>query len=194
MRGKALVEVFEAEAPRARAVFGFDLSLRRPGFCFLPPWWHPQDPWSGVEVEAVEEEKDAGATRLLRIVEAAECFIESRWLREPRSIAPACFVEQHAFGMSGGAYALERAELVGAVKVMVRMRWTVETIPIVAASARKLLLGPQRRMSTREWKPFIQASFREMGAPEAWGEDERDAACIANAGRHAIGLPCLAFG
>ena len=77
---------------------------------------------------------------------------------------------------------------------MVLRRWGVAVIPIVASSARKLLFGPQRRMSTREWKLFIHASFREMGAPGTWGEDERDAFCVANAGRHLLGAPCLAHG
>ena len=186
------------EEPPHRAFVGLDLSLRRPGFCFLLPGWRPQDPWQGVRVEAVDEVKDAGSERLLRITRAVERFIVAVWLSGEHPRAPAVFVEQHAFGMAKGSYALERAELVGAVKVMVREHWEVETIPIVASSARKLLFGPVKRVQVSKenggWKPFIEAGLREMGAPEEWGEDERDAFCIANAGRHLLGLPCLAYG
>lgn len=179
-------------APPHRGIVGLDLSLRRPGVCGLSGSWSPVDPWANVDVEAFPEVKDTGSKRLLRITQGVEGFVE-KLAGDPRR-PPAVFVEQHAFGMAGGSFALERAELVGAVKVMVLRRWGVEVIPIVASSARKLLFGPQRRMSTREWKPFIHASFREMGAPGPWGEDERDAFVIANAGRHLLGAPCLASG
>lgn len=176
-----------------RSVVGLDLSLRRPGFCLLPAHWQPQSPWWGVQVAAVDEVKDAGSKRLLRIVDEVYAFIHSR-LSAP---SPAVFVEQHAYGMANGSYALERAELVGAVKVMVRQRWHVEVIPVVASSARKLLFGPVKRVQVSKenggWKPFIEAAFIEMGN-ELSGEDERDAFVIANAGRHLLGLPCLASG
>jgi hypothetical protein len=186
----------EDEGKQGPSVFGLDLSLRAPAWVFLPPNWNPRDPWRGVTSQVVQMKKadeDAGAKRLDRIVRTLEDFIETRWpvwaFNPPR-----VFVEQHAFGMATGAYALERAELVGAVKVMVMQRWSVETIPIVASGARKLLFGPQKRMTSKEWKQFIAARFAEMNDAPAWGEDERDAFVIANSARHLLGRPCLAFG
>ena len=178
------------------SVFGLDLSLRAPAWVFLPPNWDPLDPWRGVTSQVVQVKKadeDAGAKRLSRIVRAFEDFVDTRWSVTTLT-PPRVFVEQHAFGMASGAYALERAELVGAVKVLVMQRWKVETLPIVASGARKLMFGPQKRMKSKEWKQFIAARFAEMDDAPRWGDDERDAFVVGNGGRHLLGLPCLASG
>jgi hypothetical protein len=178
-----------------RIVIAFDLSLRRPGWCALSPDWDPRDPWKRIEAEAYEPGKVAGAKRLDMIVSAAACFSNVAWNRTNLSVPPAFGVEQHAFGMSRGAYALERAELVGALKVMVYRRWGVEVLPVVASSARKLIFGPTKKTQTggkNGWKRFIEARFVDMGAPTLWGEDERDAIVIGNALLHHMGRPCLA--
>ena len=65
-----------------------------------------------VTVEAFPEVKDTGSKRLLRITQWVEGSVE-KLAGNPRR-PPAVFVEQHAFGMAGGSFALERAGSSGA--------------------------------------------------------------------------------
>jgi hypothetical protein len=166
------------------SVLGLDLSLRRTAAVCIPAnwdhewsrvWWHVPD--SG---ETPHNPREA-IVRMLKIASAVCFFAQTQ---EAEHI----FVEGHAFSMGGGAYALERAELVGVVKAALFGDGHTVT-PIVASSARKLLFG---KLPAKGAKVAAFTRLRAMGCPFAWKDDEADAFVIANAGRHALGLPCLA--
>jgi hypothetical protein len=182
----------------SRVCIGLDLSIRSPGIVALPWDWRPGD-WGSVYAVSMKERKGiAGARRLHEIGRFIFDRVRDGWLTRAKFGAhpspPAIAIEQHAFAMASGAYALERAELVGVVKERIFDAFGVETIPIVASSARKLLLGRMPRMSRKEWKLLLLDSFTKFGAPFAGQEDCVDAAVIANALRYRIGLTCLSSG
>ena len=169
------------------AVLGLDLSLRGSGAVVLRGAWDPADPWVGFTHHRFTEEGTLeGAARRSAISLAV-------WRLAVREGVGRSFVEEHSFSKGLLKHAFARAELVGAVKEALWSTGHLDTVPVVASGARKLLFGAQRRMNSKEWKRFIEAGFTEMGAPPM-DEDSRDAFVIANAGRHALGLPCLSCG
>jgi hypothetical protein len=168
-------------------VLGLDLSLRGAGAVVLPGDWDPRRPNAGVVAHRFTQEgKLEGRHRQAAIVRGI-------WQLAVRHGVTDSYVEEHSFSKGLMSHAYARAELVGAVKNELWTSLAIETVPVVASSARKLLFGPQRRMNTKEWKQFIAAGFQEMGL-DLPDEDTRDAAVVANAGRHRLGLLCLSVG
>ena len=96
------------------------------------------------------------------------------------------FVEGYAFGSQNAREAL--AELGGVVKHDLYTMHLLVT-PIVAASARKTLLGkvPSKKTSGIAVKDYVNEKLARMGA-KFDTMDEGDAYIIANAGRAALGL------
>ena len=169
------------------AVLGLDLSLRGAGAVVLPGCWDPSRPNAGVVAHRFTEEgRLEGRERQAAIVRGV-------WRLAVQQAVKWAFVEEHSFSKGLMKHAYARAELVGAVKNDLWSQLGIEVVPVVASSARKLLFGPQRRMTSREWKQFIQAGFGDMGL-DLPDEDTRDAMVVANAGRHVRGLVCLSAG
>jgi hypothetical protein len=162
-------------------VLGLDLSLSRSAAVVMPvPGFERVHAW-------VAETDYRGQVLLHRMAKWIDLVAEE-------SGATSAFFEQHVI-MRGAvlqAHALERIELVGALKLTLARRG-IPVIAVVASSARKLLFGKLPRMKRPEIKKFVRHELRRMGAPETIlaGEDEADAFVIANAGRHALGLPCF---
>lgn len=175
------------------AVIGLDLSLRGSGVVVLPSEWDPKKPWHDLSFARLGEEgKKEGFMRVSGIVGYVEQMVEQCISVGARNRTKV-FVEEHAFSMGLQKYAYARAELVGAVKHALWGGYGIETYPVVASHARKLLFGKMPRMARKEWKKVIEVELGKMGAPFE-DEDCRDAFLIANAGREELRLPCLAFG
>jgi hypothetical protein len=172
-------------------VAGFDLSLTGPALVVLGPGWSPVSPMRGLDAHDLSMGKEARLSARIRgIVKHALLALSPHWDQESNDVR--VFVEQHAFA-SMGSYALERAELVGALEYALREEFGLSTGRVVASSARKLVFGKMPRMRTKEWKKYIELELPKMGV-EIDDEDQRDAFVVANAGRYELGLPCLAHG
>ena len=165
-----------------------DLSLTGSAIVLLPADWSPGD-WRGIGWERFAEEgKLRGQARPSAIAKAVVSFVRKVEGEEP----PTVFVEQHSFGAKSNSV-FDRAELVGAVKHELYTRFGIGVVPIVASHARKVLLGKLPRMTSKEVKAVIKIDLAKMGC-ELPDEDSRDAFICANAGRHELGLTCLAAG
>jgi hypothetical protein len=175
------------------AVIGLDLSLRGSGVVVLPSEWNPKTPWRDLTYARLGEQgKLDGFHRVAGIVGYVEQVVERSTSLEKRRRTKV-FVEEHAFSMGLQKYAYARAELVGAVKHALWGGYGIETFPVVASHARKLLFGKMPKMSRKEWKKVIEIELGKMGAPFE-DEDTRDAFLICNAGLEALRMPCLAHG
>ncbi len=171
----------------AGCVLGLDLSLRGSAAVLLHHDWDAARPWERISTERFGDEGELGGQeRVEGIVEGILKLCSGRRVGH-------AFVEEHAFNMSAGKHFVARAELVGAAKHRLFVEVDVEVIPVVASSARKLLFGPLPRMDRKTGKAFIKDQLAKMGSPFP-DEDSRDAFLVANAGRHSLGLPCLAHG
>jgi hypothetical protein len=181
-------------AVEERAVVGLDLSEKASAAVWLPARWQPGD-WRSIVAETfdAEAEQEAGGYRRIYVVACAvRGFVEAVWRRDPHRF-PAVFVEQYGFSYGSSRAVTGLAELGGSVRFTLRERHKAAVHPLVASSARKLLFGPQRRMARKEWKALVAVELGRMGCPLD-DEDQRDAFVVANAARHALGLPCLAHG
>lgn len=155
-------------------IIGMDLSLRRSALVGLR-----DSSLEDARVVVIEPEGLDGVARIVEIVRQVKEFV---------SYSPSenvhAYVEQHAFHMATGSYALERAELVGAVKVALATRG-IAVCPVVASSARKLFFGKLPRMKREVYKKFLVHEFGKLGLGERFPkDDECDAALIANWGHH----------
>jgi len=174
-----------------RPVVGLDLSPTSTGAVWLPPGWTPGD-WGSVVSDTFDAE---GELRdLFQEALAVLDFVESVWRRVPAEF-PVVFHEQYAFSKGGSSRAIQQHELGGMVKFALRDRHAARAHPVVASSARKLIFGPTKKAwvaGPKGWKKYIEAELASMGCPLS-DPDQRDALICANAGRHALGLPCLAW-
>ena len=182
-----------ARAVAERPVIGFDFSPTSTGAVWLPPGWTPGD-WSSIVADTFDTEAEAGD--LYAQACAALDFVDSTWMRTPAKF-PTIFYEQYAFSRGNSSRSIQQHELGGMVKFALRDKHAVVVAhAVVASGARKLLFGPTKRAQvagSKGWKKFIEAELARMGCPLG-SADERDAFVAANAGRHALGLPCLAHG
>ena len=170
-------------------VAGFDLSLTGPALVVLGPGWSPVSPMRGLDAHDLSLGKEARLSARIRgIVKKALLALSPHWDQESNDVR--AFVEQHAWA-SKGSYALERAELVGALEYALREEFGLSAGRIHPGSARKLLFGKMPKMSSKEWKKSIGHELPKMGV-EIDGEDERDAFVVCNFARYELGLPCLA--
>jgi hypothetical protein len=103
------------------------------------------------------------------------------------------FIEEYAFRQGGLSSASLLREIGGVVKLKLWQELGLGCIPIVAASARKLLCGtvPSKKTTGIEVKDFVGQFLRKAGASFS-SDDESDAFVIANAGLHRLGYPALA--
>ena len=176
----------EEMRPTSLCVMGLDLSLRGSAAVVLPKGWNPAKPWEGISFERFGEPgKLEGEERVDAIVQRVAFLMGEHDVDR-------VFVEQYAFSFSANAITAI-AELVGVVKHYVWTHHLTKVVPIVASSARKTFFGPLPRMSRKEVKAFIAHELDKLGAPFA-NEDTRDAFLVGNAGRHKLGLVCLASG
>jgi hypothetical protein len=166
---------------------GLDLSLRRTAIAVVRSGRRKSNLFDNAHVVVIEGGERIGTPRIAYIVGEIRKEVVAEVVTD-------AFVEQHAFSMGKGSYALERAELVGAVKYMLLTDFGIEAVPVVASSARKLLFGKLPRMASKEIKRFVVNEFRKMGAPESWKDDECDAMAIVNYGRGELGLPVWSVG
>ena len=166
---------------KSGGVMGLDLSLRGAGLVVLEAGWVPGY-WKHVRYERFTEQgKREGDERVEGIVLG---------ICAQMSGVSHVFVEEHSFAMALGAYALARAELVGAVRWEMRRQFGLPVRPIVASSARKILFGKLPRMVSKETKALIGYELGKMGAPFP-DEDTRDAFVVANAGWSRLGRTAI---
>ena len=178
--------VYQVQHSTSLCVMGLDLSLRGSAAVVLPKGWNPAKPWEGISFERFGEPgKLEGEERVDAIVERVAFLMAAHDVDR-------VFIEQYAFSFSANAITAI-AELVGVVKHYVWTHHLTTVVPIVASSARKTFFGPLPRMSRKEVKAFIGFELDKLGAPFA-NEDTRDAFLVGNAGRHKLGLVCLASG
>lgn len=196
-------------------VIGLDLSLKRPAAVCIPAgWkigdWDELDWWAGDEVPGVDDHGDdvGRCKRLIWISDQVLNFVINR------NVSHHVFAEDYAFSQSGPT-ARKLAENAGVTRVeLYRYGRVMRTV--VAASARKLLLG---KCPQQDQKLIVQAALYRAGAPVSekivrkyvpeyrapkigghprpgrglWGEDECDAFVVANWGRSEIGLTGLSL-
>jgi Holliday junction resolvasome RuvABC endonuclease subunit len=97
------------------------------------------------------------------------------------------FVENYAFSRSSSSVT-KLAELGGAIRVLFRMRDLVLR-PVVASSARKLLLG---KLPRKNAKVAVQQALYAHGAL-FHNDDECDAYVVANFGMSELGLTAMSL-
>lgn len=170
------------------AVVGLDLSLTGPAAVAIPPRW-VIGMWSALyawtrEYPPIKEGYEVGrAARLVEISAAVEEFILQVSVR--RSCPVVVYVENYAFQKRSSSVT-KLAELGGAVRARLYQRAPgLVPIPVVAASARKLLLG---KLPQKEQKYAVQAAVFAAGAPKEWTEDVVDAFVVSNAGLSDLGF------
>lgn len=171
------------------AVVGLDLSLTRPAACRIPGDWEVGD-WSRVVVASWEPAVPRGdgidfeRARIERLVEIADrvrAFVEMgarspgdrEVVVEPR--VDAVGIESYAYSSSSSSVT-KLAELGGVVRVSL-FSYGIVPVPVVAASARKLLLGKLPRADQKAW---VQAALKRARAPFWEDDDQADAFCVAN--------------
>lgn len=166
-------------------VVGLDLSLTAPAACLIPSGWQIGD-WADLEVAAwsppAPEEPDnldALYRRLSWITSAVVEFCARR-------ARPVVAVEQYAFSRSSSSVT-KLAELGGCVRVALWQDGIVAR-PLVAASARKLLLGKLPRKGAKD---ATQIALWGAGCPKAWSGDVLDAFACANLALSDLGVPAL---
>lgn len=183
---------------RAPVVLGLDLSLGAPAACVLSSMWKPgywllkSACWKSEIDEFMKARLDNGwpieRARIERLDFIAKRVAQFARLNNATSMNNAAiFVEGYAFGSQNAREAL--AELGGVVKLFLLKDLGIVVRPIVAASARKTLLGkvPSKKTSGVEVKDYVNEKLARMGA-RFKTMDEGDAFVIANAGRAALGL------
>jgi Holliday junction resolvasome RuvABC endonuclease subunit len=181
--GKFLETGTRQPPKKSACVLGLDLSLRGSAAVVLPKGWNPADPWKGIVFKRFGE---SGSLEGIKRTDAVVADIDA--IMSGHSV-DRVYLEQYAFSFSANAIT-HIAELVGVIKWYVWQHYLTEVVPIVASSARKTFFGKLPRMERKVLKAFIGFELDKLGAPFA-NEDTRDAFCIANAGRFALGLPCL---
>lgn len=157
-------------------IVGLDLSLRAAAACAIPfNWDHDLD---NVQMEIFGEKLGTDATPLdyiQRIVTIADGVLAFCQRVQARKV----YVEAYAFSQ-GGRNATQLAELGGAVKSRLYDEWGIAACPIVASSARKILL---QKLPRSDIKKFVTNNVKRLGGRAlGWTHDEIDALVIANAG------------
>lgn len=159
-------------------VVGLDISLQCAAACAVPVDWALD--WAKVSWMTVGGglTKDASPRDRVRRVQeiASEVALFVKTLSLLTAVPPDVMIEQYAFGQSHMAHSL--GEVGGAVKVAIFERTGLVTVPVVASSARKVLLGKCPK-STKEAKAKVLAFLESAGAtcPNA---DAGDAYAVAN--------------
>lgn len=82
------------------------------------------------------------------------------------------------------------ARLRGAIDVETRRRLCLEVQPVNVSAARKLLLGPIKKLDRKQAKKIVLARWQAAGAPVA-DDAQADAMTIANYALHLRGKECL---
>jgi len=174
-------------------VMGLDLSLTAPAAVVLPARWRPgtwrmpSACWAAKIALFVHEERERAD------FEPARWALLSNWVLDFARVRGAThvFVEDYAFAARRTA-GRALAEFGGVVKYNFWNRQQIVVQPVVAASARKTLLGhvPSKKTSGVEVKDYVNEKLARMGAKFAT-MDEGDAFIVANHGRYLLGLPYI---
>lgn len=180
-----------AEARLGPGVVGLDLSLTRPGACFLPTRWQVGD-WAPVAVarwQYTDETENWPEGALDRQYDRLDYYADKVCTFVREHAARYAYVEEYAFSKRlQGQRAL--AELGGVVRRDLYLLG-VTLVPVTASAARKVLLGRNPQGKDQKLQTHLKLFGKRCGAPKTWCEDEADAFCIANYGRTELGLPAL---
>jgi hypothetical protein len=161
-------------------VIGLDLSLTQAAACSVPVGWNLD--WSrvrwmtaggGLKREATPKER---IERLRDIADALASFV----VKTPGFSTGGVIhlmVEQYTFGTSFGAHSA--GEIGGVVRLRLYERTGLILTPVIATSARKLMLGKNPR-STKEAKDKVVAFLQLAGASNVPNADAADAFVVAN--------------
>ncbi|GAC1450170.1 MAG: hypothetical protein PVSMB8_09260 [Vulcanimicrobiaceae bacterium] len=186
------------------AVVGFDLSLRAPAACMIPPGWDCSFTKSGIKVAHLNEDKGANLQhekiRAYRIAQIASWALDFIAKYDEEFETCVGYVEDYAFG-SQSRSVTGLAELRGVVqnhmsecRDLPRRSFASRRdgllIPVSSTAWRKMLLGKLPREGA---KVVAQAAIYSAGAPHTWTGDECDAMGVANYGRTEHGMPALSL-
>jgi Holliday junction resolvasome RuvABC endonuclease subunit len=162
-----------------RAILALDLSLRGAGFVSYPLDWDGKD-WDAIPRKTYGEKLSKEATpqmkvgRLVRIAKEVLAFAE---IFQPVE----AFVEHYAFNSHPN---LELGEIGGVVKHQLTTQRGLVPTPVVASSARKVLMGTVPRQGAKD---ATRAYLKKIGMPASWTDDEADAFVIANYAASSLG-------
>lgn len=179
---------YRYECPPGRYVLGLDLSLRAAAACIVPLDWDGASLGqlrTCVVGEALANDADECMRlgRLHHIAEGLVAFCRAHGVKH-------AFVEQYAFSQTG-AHARSIAEVGGVVKYRLFRKLGIVCEPVVASSARKLLLT---KCPKKDVKKFVVKNVRRLGGTaREWTEDEVDAFVVANMGMYLVGKPHMNF-
>lgn len=162
---------------KVETIVGLDLSLNAAAVCALPVNWQYQMAEIRTHVVgygvAKTDDEDARVERLDRIAASIVAFCKA-------NKATHVAVEEYAFSQ-GQSRAHALGELGGVVKLEIRRAFGKAPLPIVASSARKLLLQKARMKGVKD-KTYVVHNVRRLGSiAMRWTDDEIDAFVIANA-------------
>lgn len=171
-------------------VLGLDLSLRATGICVIDPSWEPGS-WEGVRGDTfgVSLTKDATPQEIVERLAAIKRFVLEAVPVDADASSWAIGVEQYGYAMAMQSHAHALGELGGCIKLALFTSRKIVAVPVVASSARKLLLG---RGAGKGIKEEVQRQLRAARAPLR-GTDQCDAFAVANAMRADLGMPALSF-
>lgn len=166
---------------------GLDLSLTASAACAVPLNWNHD--LALVKTYIVGRKLTLEATpqdALDRMLEIADGIFEFCRTVQARHV----WIEQHAFGAQG-RNANQTIEMTGIVKAKLYEDWGIVVVPIVASSARKILL---QRLPRKDVKKFAVRNIKRLGGQAAtWTDDQCDAFCVVNAALMKIGGTAMTF-
>jgi Holliday junction resolvasome RuvABC endonuclease subunit len=161
-------------------ILALDLSLRGAAMLIMPAGWSGD--WDAIPRRTYGEKLEKNATaqeRLGRGIRITSEIMKFANMWRPQEV----HVEEYAFNQSARG-TRDIAELGGMVKHQLATQLGLVPTPVVASSARKILLG---NLPRRDVKDAVMVFLHRMGLPHDWTEDEADAFVIANYAASAIG-------
>jgi hypothetical protein len=174
-------------APKGSTIVGLDLSLRAAAACALPHRWNHS--LKRVKVATFGGDVAAEATpldRVQRLHDIANGIVDFCRKNQASHVWTEEFAfsqkqsQSHALGEGGGVVKLALYQQLGLV-----------VIPVVASSARKLML---QHLPKSDVKTFTHWNIRQLGAPiDKWNGDEIDAFVVANFGLSELGYAAMSW-
>lgn len=180
-------------------VVGIDQSTKRTAIVIIPPDW-TIGAWDELLYRCVEVEKEPAREEF----QDAQLYYRARtqrlsviairageYIRERTGVSANArvFIEDYAYSMWGKSASVSLlVELRATIAHWMLVHRGIGVVPVVASSARKLLLG---KCPQSDPKGFVQAAFKEVHAPFWDNDDLCDAMAVANFGLSELGRTAL---
>jgi len=181
-------------SPKGPHVIGLDLSKNAPAAVAVPATFAAGDgalAWGTVRKWKLEAQDDTLVWRERNVREGLRSFLVS--LEREGCKIQGVYAEDYAHTQMARRGGWMLCEVGGVVRVMLAEVFGQTMRMVVAASARKLLLGkvPREKTSGMPVKEYVFRRLRQMRSGFT-DFDHADAFVVANYGLHDLGLPCLA--